>query len=228
MADATWREAMDAIRAGEIRLADNHPFTATGLYYGIAHTAFETTPSIILEVDCTGAPNEAYCTFKDGSKFGVEFLSKDSQIRYRHFIYFPEYPVTGQTTAGTDFTWSESGVLPLYFDYYHAPAQTTIPLYVDRIATSFVMFLNSDGTIDLDSYTLKYIDYAIQAHNDDYISLWREDFNGPIPDATCTYGTFGYPEASSHIIDWLCGQYSPPTEYPGDASSPGQSENGIS
>ena len=218
--EVSWRQAMDNIRAGQIRLEDNHPFTATGLYYGIAHTAFQNIPSIILEVDCTGAPNEAYITFKDGSKFGVEFLSKDTRIHYRHFIYFPEYPVTGQTTAGTNFTWSDSGSFSLYFDYYHAPAQATIPLYVDRIATSFVMFLNSDGTIDIDSYNLKYIDYVIQAHNDDYISLWREDFVGPIPDI-CTYGIFGYLESQSHIVDWLCGQNSPPAVYPGDPTGTG-------
>ena len=34
-------------------------------------------------------------------------------------------------------------------------------------------------------------------------------------------GTFGYLESVSHIVDWLCGQFSPPTEYPGDASNTG-------
>ena len=216
MATPTWSDAMDNIRLAEIRLKNNVPFTMTGMYYGIANTHFEHTPDIILEVDCTGGPNEAYCEFKDGSKFGIEFQAKDSQIRYRHFIYFPEYEVTGTTNAGTPFTWSDIGALPTYFDYYYGPLQTNIPMYVDHIATSFAMFLNRDGTIDMDSYTLKYVDYAIQAHNDDFISFWREEFRYNLPDETTTYGTFGYLESQSHIVDWLCGEHSTPTEYPGN------------
>ena len=219
---ATWRQAMDNIRAGQIRLSDNRPFTATGFYYGIAHSKFDTTPSVILTIDIGGSPNEAYIEFKDGSKFGIEFLSADSsRINYRHFIYFSEYDIIGYTNAGTPFTWSDSSNLPATFPIQFTPDPlVTEPCTVDKLVCSFGMFLNNDGTIDMDSYTLKYIDYAYSGHSE-HVTLWQYNYSNFMSDDTTTYGTFGYLESQSHIVDWLCGQFSPPTEYPGENSQTG-------
>lgn len=219
MTEATWRQAMDNVRDGEIRLEDNHPFTATGFYYGINHTYFESTPSIKLEVNTsTNTVNQNYINFKDGSKFGIEYLGTDNnKIYYKTFIYFPGYPVIGTTTEGTEYTWAEDGEVIAtftYIDTIHGP----LTMSVDRMALSFGMMLNSDGSIDLDSYTLKEVIYPTSAHAGNYPWLPIGD---ALPDDCTTYGTFGYPEANSHIVDWLCGQNSPPAQYPGDPTGTG-------
>ena len=211
---ATWREAMDTIRAGNVRLKDNHPFTATGFKYG--QEKFINTPAITLEVSCE-APNEKTIEFKDGSLFGFEFLGPDTQYMYavRKFIYFPEYEVIGHTNQGTPYTWAENDHCINWVEDHDQTATLTLP--VTRCALSFGMFLNNDGSIDMDSYTLKNIIYPTQAIG----ATLQWDYNYTDTMQWEQRGTFGYLESVSHIVDWLCGQFSPPTEYPGDASNTG-------
>ena len=211
---ATWREAMDTIRAGNVRLKDNHPFTATGFKYG--QEKFINTPAITLEVSCE-APNEKTIEFKDGSLFGFEFLGPDTQYMYavRKFIYFPEYEVIGHTNQGTPYTWAENDHCINWVEDHDQTATLTLP--VTRCALSFGMFLNNDGSIDMDSYTLENIIYPTQAIG----ATLQWDYNYTDTMQWEQRGTFGYLESVSHIVDWLCGQFSPPTEYPGDASNTG-------
>lgn len=214
MADATWREAMDTIRAGNVRLKDNHPFLATG--YKFIQEKFIETPAITLEVSCD-VPNEKTIEFKDGSLFGFEFLGPDTTnfFAVRLFIYFPQYEVIGHTNQGTPFTWYANQACINYVEDSDQTATLTLP--VTRCAMSFGMFLYNDGSIDMDSYTLKYIIYPKQAIG----ATLQWDYNYADTMQWETRGTFGYLESQSHIVDWLCGQFSPPTEYPGDASNTG-------
>lgn len=214
MAEATWREAMDTIRAGNVRLKDNHPFTATGFKY--AQEKFINTPAITLEVSCE-APNEKTIEFKDGSLFGFEFLGPDTQYMYavREFIYFPEYEVIGHTNNGTPYTWAQNYQCINWVEDHDQTATLTLP--VTRCALSFGMFLNNDGSIDMDSYELMGIIYPTQAIG----ATLQWDYNYADTMQWETRGIFGYLESQSHIVDWLCGQFSPPTEYPGDASNTG-------
>lgn len=211
---ATWREAMDTIRAGNVRLKNNVPFTATGFKY--AQEKFINTPAVTLEVSCD-APNEKTIEFKDGSLFGFEFLGPDTQYMYavRAFIYFSEYEVIGYTNQGTPYTWSSNLQCINWVEDHDQTATLTLP--VTRCALSFGMFLNSDGSIDMDSYQLYYIIYPTQAIG----ATLQWDYNYADAMQWETRGIFGYLESQSHIVDWLCGQFSPPTEYPGDPSNTG-------
>ena len=215
MAEATWRDAMDTIRAGNVRLKDNHPFTATGFKY--IQEKFINTPAITLEVSCD-TPNEKTIEFKDGSKFGFEFLGQSGAVNFyavRLFIYFPQYEVIGHTNQGTPYTWVRNDQC---INYVEDSDQTvTLRLPVTRCAMSFGMFLNSDGSIDMDSYTLKFIIYPTQAIG----ATLQWDYNYADAMQWEQRGTFGYLESQSHIVDWLCGQFSPPTEYPGEPSNTG-------
>lgn len=211
---ATWQQAMDNIRAGQIRLKNNVPFTMTGFKYG--QEKFINTPSIILEVSCD-VPNESVIEFKDGSLFGFEFLGPDTQYMYavRMFIYFPEYEVIGHTNRGTPYTWVRNDGCINWVEDHDQTATLTLP--VTRCAMSFGMFLNNDGSIDMDSYNLKYIIYPTQAIG----ATLQWDYNYTDAMQWHDRGTFGYREADSHIVDWLCGQFSPPAVYPGDPSATG-------
>lgn len=211
----TWREAMDAIRAGDIRLKNNTPFTATGFYY--IREKFITTPSIKLEVDTTGGYNEAFIEFKDGSKFGLAYMGTSTGNFYniRLYINFTEYEPIGTTPTGQHYTWySDTSCI----NYVEDSDQTvTLQLPVTHCAMSFGMFLNNDGTIDLDSYSLKYILYPTQASGGGL--YWQYNYGDAMQWEN--RGIFGYLESASHIVDWLCGRFSPPTEYPGDPSNTG-------
>lgn len=211
---ATWQQAMDNIRAQQVRLKNNVPFTMTGFKYG--QEKFINRPQIILEVSCD-APNESIIEFKDGSIFGFEFIGPDTQYMYavRPFIYFPEYEVIGHTNAGTPFTWYENNQCINWVEDHDQTVTLTLP--VTKCALSFGMFLNNDGSIDTDSYTLKEIIYPTQAIG----ATLQWDYNYTDAMQWEQRGTFGYLEANSHIVDWLCGQNSPPAEYPGDPSDTG-------
>lgn len=211
---ATWQQAMDNIRAGQIRLKNNVPFTMTGFKY--VQEKFINTPSIILEVSCD-VPNEKTIEFKDGSLFGFEFLGPDTQYMYavRAFIYFPEYEVIGYTNQGTPYTWAQNYSCINWVEDHDQTATLTLP--VTRCALAFGMFLNNDGSIDMDSYTLKFIIYPTQAIGATLV--WNYDYGNAMQWED--RGTFGYLESQSHIVDWLCGQYSPPAVYPGDPSGAG-------
>ena len=210
----TWQQAMDNIRASQIRLKNNVPFTMTGFKYG--QEKFINTPQIILEVSCD-APNESIIEFKDGSIFGFEFIGTHSQYMYsvRPFIYFPEYTVIGHTNAGTPFTWYEDNQCINWVEDHDQTATLTLP--VTRCALAFGMFLNNDGSIDMNSYTLKEIIYPTQAIG----ATLQWDYNYTDAMQWEQRGTFGYLESNSHIVDWLCGQNSPPAVYPGDPSDTG-------
>lgn len=211
----TWQQAMDNIRAQQVRLKNNVPFMATGFYY--ARDKFISTPAVTIDVDTTGGYSENFIEFKDGSKFGLAYMGTGSGNFYnmRLYIYFPEYTVIGTTETGQPYTWySDLGAI----NYIEDHDQTaTLQLPVTHYALSFVMFLNNDGTIDMTSYTLKYVLYPSQASGGGL--NWTYNYS----DATQwnQRGTFGYLEADSHIVDWLCGQNSPPAVYPGDPSDTG-------
>ena len=211
---ATWQQAMDNIRAQQVRLKNNVPFTMTGFKY--VQEKFINTPAVILEVSCD-VPNEKTIEFKDGSLFGFEFLGPDTQYMYavRKFIYFPEYEVIGHTNQGTPYTWASNLQCINWVEDHDQTATLTLP--VTRCAMAFGMFLNNDGSINMDSYTLKFIIYPTQAIG----STLQWDYNYTDAMQWETRGTFGYLESQSHIVDWLCGQNSPPAEYPGDPSATG-------
>lgn len=211
---ATWQQAMDNIRAQQIRLKNNVPFTMTGFKY--VQEKFINTPAVILEVSCD-VPNEKTIEFKDGSLFGFEFLGPDTQYMYavRAFIYFPEYEVIGHTNKGTPYTWAQNYQCINWVEDHDQTATLTLP--VTRCAMAFGMFLNNDGSIDMDSYTLKYIIYPTQAIG----ATLQWDYNYTDTMQWEQRGTFGYLEADSHIVNWLCSQNSPPAEYPGDPSDTG-------
>lgn len=211
----TWQQAMDNIRAQQVRLKNNVPFMATGFYY--ARDRFISAPAVTIDVDTTGGYSENFIEFKDGSKFGLAYMGTGSGNFYnmRLYIYFTEYTVIGTTPTGQPYTWyTDINVI----NYIEDHDQTvTLQLPVTHYALSFGMFLNNDGTIDMTSYTLKYILYPSQASGGGL--NWAYNYS----DATQwdQRGTFGYLEADSHIVDWLCGQNSPPAVYPGDPSDTG-------
>ena len=212
---ATWQQAMDNIRAQQVRLKNNVPFMATGFYY--VRDKFISTPAVTIEVNTTGGYSENFIEFKDGSKFGFAYMGTSTGNFYnmRLYIYFPEYTVIGTTETGQPYTWYNDTNAINYIEDHDQTV--TLQLPVTHYALSFGMFLNNDGTIDMTSYTLKYILYPSQA------SGGGLNWNYNYADATQwdQRGTFGYLEADSHIVDWLCGQNSPPAVYPGDPSATG-------
>ena len=212
---ATWEQAMDNIRAQQVRLKNNVPFSATGFYY--ARDRFITAPAVNIDVDTTGGYSENFIEFKDGSKFGLAYMGTSTGNFYnmRLYIYFPEYTVIGTTETGQPYTWYSDLDARNYVE--DSDQTATLQLPVTHYALSFGMFLNNDGTIDMTSYTLKYILYPSQASGG---SLnWSYNYADAMQ--WDQRGTFGYLEADSHIVDWLCGQNSPPAVYPGDPSDTG-------
>ena len=217
----TWQQAVDNIRAGEIRLKDNKPFTLTGFKY--IQEKFVNTPDITLKVSCD-VPNESFIEFKDGSLFGLEFLGPDTQYMYavRLFIYFPEYEVIGHTTAGTPYTWA-SNIQCINWYEIHVPGQEQ-PWHYDitECAMSFAIFVNNDGQYIPEDYFMFYVLYPTEGFCSDAPTseaIWKQNYEYAL--YWETRGIFGYLESQSHIVDWLCGAYSPPAEYPGDPSSTG-------
>ena len=217
----TWQQAVDNIRAGEIRLKDNKPFTLTGFKY--IQEKFVNTPAITLKVSCD-VPNESVIEFKDGSLFGLEFLGPDTQYMYavRLFIYFPEYEVIGHTTAGTPYTWASNNQCINWYEI-HVPGQEQ-PWHYDitECAMSFAIFVDNDGQYVPEDYFMVYVLYPTEGYCADAPTseaIWKQNYEYAL--YWETRGIFGYLEAQSHIVDWLCGAYSPPAEYPGDPSSTG-------
>lgn len=212
---ATWQQAMDNIRAQQVRLKNNVPFMATGFYY--TRDKFISTPAVTIDVDTTGGYNENFIEFKDGSKFGLAYMGTGSGNFYnmRLYIYFPEYTVIGTTETGQPYTWYSDITGRNYVE--DSDQTATLRLPVTHYALSFGMFLNNDGTIDMTNYTLKYILYPSQASGGGL--NWTYNYSDAIQ--WDQRGTFGYLESASHIVDWLCGQNSPPAVYPGDPSDTG-------
>ena len=211
----TWQQAMDNIRAQQVRMKNNVPFMATGFYY--VRNKFISTPAVTIDINTTGGYSENFIEFKDGSKFGFAYMGTSTGNFYnmRLYIYFPEYTVIGTTETGQPYTWYTDIDAINYIEDHDQTV--TLQLPVTHYALSFGMFLNNDGTIDMTSYTLKYILYPSQASGGGL--NWTYNY----ADATQwdQRGTFGYLEANSHIVDWLCGQNSPPAVYPGDPSDTG-------
>lgn len=212
---ATWEQAMDNIRAQQIRLKNNVPFMATGFYY--VRDRFITAPAVKLEVDTTGGYSENFIEFKDGSKFGFAYLGTGSGnfFNMRLYMYLTEYEVIGTTETGQPYTWSTDINVINYIE--DSDQTATLQLPVTHYALSFGMFLNNDGSVDMSSYDLKYILYPSQASGGGL--NWSYNYADAIQ--WDQRSTFGYREADSHIVDWLCGQYSPPAVYPGDPSGAG-------
>ena len=211
---ATWTQAMDNIRAGNVALKNNVRFNVAGFYY-ISDT-WANQPSIIIEVETTGTPNEKYIEFKDGAKFGIEYLGSDTLHRFKYFAYIPNQPITYTTAGGVSCSWRVDESAPLTFNKTISGG-TTIAVNIDKMALAFGMMLNNDGQPDMSNYFVLAVLYPTLATNDLYGYMWHVNYGEPLP--WHTRGEWGTNNTS--IRDYLAGDTSEPTKFPGDSSATG-------
>lgn len=210
---ATWREALDNVRAGNVALKNNVRFNVAGFYY-VANT-WANSPSIIIEVDTTGTPNEKYIEFKDGAKFGIEYLGSDSSFHnIKYFAYIPNQPITYTTAGGIDCTWRTDNATPLSFQKTISGG-TIIDVNIKKVALGFGMMLNNDGQPDMTNYYVLAVLYPTLASNDVYGYMWQVNYGEALP--YHTRGQWG----DDSVRDYLAGDTSEPTKFPGDASGGG-------
>ena len=124
---ATWREALDNVRAGNVALSDNTRFSV-GRYNYIDDIMVDK-PTIILEIQTiVGTPTEAVITFRDGSIFGFGYTGNDSGNFHDvyEFVNIKGYPVIGQTAYGTDYTWKQDNQVLNYVEWSPIPGELPI------------------------------------------------------------------------------------------------------
>lgn len=214
---ATWREALDNVRAGNVALANNVRFSV-GKY--MWSSKFYDTPPIILSVDTSGTtPNESTITFRDGSVFGFGYTgtSNGNFFNMYCFVNIKDYEPIGQTVCGTDYTWiSNYGCL----NNFEVTVQT-LPnvVNVTEYSLAFVIPVNSSGQIITDEYYMMQVSYPTRGLYQVGGVTWNFHYNENIPWEQ--RGEFGYLQSDSHVVDFLAGEQAEPEHYPGDASGSG-------
>lgn len=215
---ATWREALDNVRAGNVALKDNTRFSV-GRYNYIDDIMLDY-PQIILEIQTiVGTPDERVITFRDGSIFGFGYTGNDSGNFHEvyEFVNIKGYPVIGQTTYGTDYTWKQDNSVLNYVEWTPQGSSLAIAGDADRCAMCFGIPVGRDGNIDPSNYLIWSILYATHATGS--LGSWTYSYNNSF--YWETRGEFGYLQSQSHVVDFLAGEQAEPEHFPGDPSTTG-------
>lgn len=215
---ATWREALDNVRAGNVALKDNTRFSV-GRYNYIDDIMVDY-PQIILEIQTiVGTPDEAVITFRDGSIFGFGYTGNDSGNFHDvyEFVNIKGYPVIGQTTYGTDYTWKQDNGVLNYVEWTPQGSSLAIAGEADRCAMCFGIPVGQDGNIDPSEYLIWSILYATHATGS--LGSWTYSYNNSF--YWETRGEFGSLQSESHVVDFLAGEQAEPEHFPGDPSGSG-------
>lgn len=215
---ATWREALDNVRAGNVALANNVRF-AVGYY--MWSSKFFSTPPFILNVDTSGTtPNESVLTFRDGSVFGFGYKGTTSGNFFDLYMFMnlKEYEPIGQTVCGSDYTWiSDQGGITSF--EWQPPTELPNTINITQYSLAFAIPVDNNGQIIVDEYVMLYIIYPTMGISAIGGVLWNFNYSNNTPwDAR---GSFGYPEYASHILEFLAGEQAEPEHFPGDPSGSG-------
>ena len=215
---ATWREALDNVRAGNVALSDNTRFSV-GRYNYIDDIMVDK-PTIILEIQTiVGTPDEAVITFRDGSIFGFGYTGNDSGNFHSCYLFvnIKGQTVIGQTVYGTDYTWKQDEQVINYVEWTPQGSSLAIAGDADRCATCFGIPVGRDGNIDPSNYVMWYISYPTHATGN--LGSWTYSYNNSF--YWETRGEFGYLQSQSHVVDFLAGEQAEPEHFPGDPSGSG-------
>lgn len=208
----TWQEATDNIRAGNVALKNNVRFSVAKYKY--SPDKWESPPPIRLRVKRMTQNDEQIITFRDGSYWGiVNEGDRGNQWDIGYFMNLQGHEVIGQTANGTPYTWKSAGAVLQRIDY-SPDGVHTYELDVMEAELGFAMLIENDGSFY--NYALNGVLYPAVATG---ISYYEVNYNNTIIDSWV--GTWGYPEASSDIINWLCGEQAEPEQFPGDPSATG-------
>ena len=215
---ATWREALDNVRAGNVALENNVRFSVG---YYMWSSKFYGTPPFILNVDTSGnTPNESVLTFRDGSTFGFGYKGTTSGNFFDLYMFMnlKEYEPIGQTVCGSDYTWiSDEGGITSF--EWQPPTELPNTVNVTQYSLTFCIPVDSSGQIITDEYVMLYIIYPTRGVLSVGGVLWNFNYSNNTPwDAR---GSFGYPEHTSHILEFLAGEQAEPEHFPGDPSGSG-------
>ena len=215
---ATWREALDNVRTGNVALANNVRFSVG---YYMWSSKFYDTPPIILSVDTSGTtPNESIITFRDGSIFGFGYTGTISGNFFNMycFVNIKDYEPIGQTVCGTDYTWISNYGAIKYIERQVSPSELPEVVNITKYALAFVIPVNSSGQIITDEYYMLQVTYPINGMG--ALGLpWVFNYNDYTP--WDNRGEFGYLQSASHVVDFLAGEQAEPEHFPGDPSGSG-------
>lgn len=208
----TWQEATDNIRSGNIALKNNVRFAVANYKY--IDNKWSSPPPIRLRLKVMTQNDEQVITFRDGSYWGiVNEGASGNQWDVGYFMYLQGHEVIGQTANGTPYTWHSAGAVLRRIEY-SPDGVHTYELDTMEIELGFAMLINNDGTFE--DYALYGVLYPAIATG---IVYYEVNYNKAIIDDWA--GIWGYPEASSDIINWLCGEQAEPEQFPGDPSATG-------
>lgn len=208
----TWREATDNIRVGNIALKDNTRFAVANFKY--LSDKWASIPPIRLRLKVMTQNDEQIITFRDGSYWGiVNEGASGNQWDIGYFMYLQDHEVIGQTANGTPYTWKSMGAVLRRIEY-SPDGVHTYELDTMEVELGFAMLINNDGSYK--DYALYGVLYPAIATG---IVYYEVNYNNAIIDDLV--GIWGYPEASSDIINWLCGEQAEPEQFPGDPSGSG-------
>lgn len=208
----TWQEATDNIRSGNVALKNNKRFAVAN--YNQISDKWASPPPIRLRVKRMVQNDEQIITFRDGSYWGIVNEGDfGNQWNIGYFMNLQGHEVIGQTANGTPYTWKSAGAVLQRIDYSPDGAHT-YELDTMEAELGFAMVIENDGSFyDYALYAVLYpavatgiVYYEVNYNNeiiDDYVGIW------------------GYPEANSDIINWLCGEQAEPEHFPGDPSGSG-------
>lgn len=215
---ATWREALDNVRAGNVALIDNTRFSVG---YYMWSSKFYGTPPIILTVDTSGTtPNESIITFRDGSVFGFGYKGTTSGNFFDVYCFtnIKGYEPIGQTVSGSDYTWiSEYGAIT-YFER-QSPQGLTEVVNITKYGLAFVIPVDSSGQIITDEYYMLQVTHPINGVAAIGGVPWTFRYSDFTP---WDYrAEFGYLQSQSHVVDFLAGEQAEPEHFPGDPSGSG-------
>lgn len=208
----TWQEATDNIRSGNIALKNNVRFAVSNYKY--LDEKWSNIPPIRLRIKVMTQNDEKIITFRDGSYWGiVNEGASGNQWDVGYFMYLQGHEVIGQTANGTPYTWHDMGAVLRRIEY-SPDGVHTYELDTMEIELGFAMLIKNDGTFE--DYALYGVLYPAIATG---IVYYEVNYNNTIIDDFV--GIWGYPEASSDIINWLCGEQAEPEHFPGDPSGSG-------
>ena len=216
---ATWREALDNVRAGNVALANNVRFSVG---YYMWSSKFYGTPPIILSVDTSGTtPNESIITFRDGSIFGFGYTGTSSGNFFDLYCFtnIKGYEPTGQTICGTDYNWMQNYNGINYIEYTPIPGETTHVINITEYSLAFVIPVDSSGQIITDNYYMLQVTYPTKGTDALGGIPWTFNYNDYTP--WDQRGEFGYLQSVSHVVDFLAGEQAEPEHFPGDPSGSG-------
>lgn len=209
---ATWREALDNVRAGNVALSDNHRFGFAPYHSAYQEFDFDYAPPIICEIDIReGIGTENKITFRDGSYYGFYYYgASGNQLNIKVFAKIQNYPILGQTPKGTDYSWLSGSAVG-----NHITVQVggqTIRADVKKIGMAFGCNIGEDNFISN-------VFYGKYAENLDYGYMWNWDYTSN--NTTANHGEMGYLQSDSHVVDFLAGEQAEPEHFPGDPSGSG-------